>query len=157
MFSWEPEGRYCHRLCTAIAPFWFSMVHCWIMIMPFCLSTDRIWHSGHSECSTTILWSIAANLITTWNIDLLIAPKKHYLCSMFHREYTQYIILCTYPHWFYMYMSISLVYVIEQILIIGGGGGGGGCSVCYVLMNYGGEILNFKVKGQLTLGPWLRM
>ena len=22
--SWEPEGRYCHRLCTAIAPFWFS-------------------------------------------------------------------------------------------------------------------------------------
>ena len=24
MFRWEPEGRYCHRLCTAIAPFWFS-------------------------------------------------------------------------------------------------------------------------------------
>ena len=22
--SWEPEGRYCHKLCTAIAPFWFS-------------------------------------------------------------------------------------------------------------------------------------
>ena len=23
MFHWEPEGRYkCHRLCTAIAPFW---------------------------------------------------------------------------------------------------------------------------------------
>ena len=22
--SWEPERRYCHRLCTAIAPFWFS-------------------------------------------------------------------------------------------------------------------------------------
>ena len=22
--SLEPEGRYCHRLCTAIAPFWLS-------------------------------------------------------------------------------------------------------------------------------------
>ena len=22
--SWEPERHYCHRLCTAIAPFWFS-------------------------------------------------------------------------------------------------------------------------------------
>ena len=22
--SWEPEGRYHHRLCTAIAPFWLS-------------------------------------------------------------------------------------------------------------------------------------
>ena len=22
MFRWEPEGSYCHRFCTAIAPFW---------------------------------------------------------------------------------------------------------------------------------------
>ena len=24
MLCWEPEGRYCHCLCTAIAPFWLS-------------------------------------------------------------------------------------------------------------------------------------
>ena len=23
MFCWDPEGRYCHRSCTAITPFWF--------------------------------------------------------------------------------------------------------------------------------------
>ena len=34
MFHWEPEGHYCHWLCTAIAPFWFSMKHQWIVIRP---------------------------------------------------------------------------------------------------------------------------
>ena len=29
MFRSEPEGRYRHRLCTAIAPFWFSTEHLW--------------------------------------------------------------------------------------------------------------------------------
>ena len=42
MFRWEPEGRYRHRLCTAIAPFWFSMDYLWILIVPFWLSTDDI-------------------------------------------------------------------------------------------------------------------
>ena len=37
MFCWEPEGRYHHRLCTAIVAFWFSTEHPWIMIMPFWL------------------------------------------------------------------------------------------------------------------------
>ena len=37
---WEPEGRYCHRLCTAIAAFWFSTEHLWILLAPFWLSTD---------------------------------------------------------------------------------------------------------------------
>ena len=39
---WEPEGRYCHRLCTAIAPFWFSAEHRWSAITPFWLSTDVV-------------------------------------------------------------------------------------------------------------------
>ena len=29
MFRWEPEGHYGHRLCTLIASFWFSVIHCW--------------------------------------------------------------------------------------------------------------------------------
>ena len=28
MFNWEPEGHYPHRLCTVIAPFWFSTKTC---------------------------------------------------------------------------------------------------------------------------------
>ena len=41
MFHWKPEVCYCHRLCTATAPFWFSTEHHWIVITPFWLSTDK--------------------------------------------------------------------------------------------------------------------
>ena len=47
MFHWEPEGHYRHRLCTAIAPLWFSIEHLLTTLTPFlifvaflCLSTD---------------------------------------------------------------------------------------------------------------------
>ena len=40
MFRWEPEGRYHHRLFTAIAPFWFSTEHLWRLIAPLWLSAD---------------------------------------------------------------------------------------------------------------------
>ena len=40
---WGPQGRYCHRLCTAIAPFWFSTEHLWTVLIPFWLSTDIMW------------------------------------------------------------------------------------------------------------------
>ena len=43
MFHWEPEGCYHRRLCTAIAPVWFSMEHLWILIVPFWLSTYAIY------------------------------------------------------------------------------------------------------------------
>ena len=59
--SWEPEGRYC-RLCTAIAPFWFSTEHLWTAIAPVWLSTDDIliqrariwwiWQLVHVQYST---------------------------------------------------------------------------------------------------------
>ena len=49
MFRWEPEGRYFHKLCTALAPFWFSTEHLWMMIMPFWLSTDDIHPSKKSN------------------------------------------------------------------------------------------------------------
>ena len=42
MFHCEPEGRFCHWLCTAIAPFWFSTEHLWILIAPFWLSTADV-------------------------------------------------------------------------------------------------------------------
>ena len=34
------KGYNCHRLFTAIAPFWFSTEHRWILIAPFWFSTD---------------------------------------------------------------------------------------------------------------------
>ena len=42
MFHWEPEGGYRNRLCTAIAPFWFSTDHLWTAVAPFWLATDNI-------------------------------------------------------------------------------------------------------------------
>ena len=54
MFRWEPEGRYRHRLCTAIAPFWFSTPeYRWIVITPFWLSLDDISVSLPIETATT--------------------------------------------------------------------------------------------------------
>ena len=43
MFHWESEGLNCHRLCTAIVPFWFSTEHPWIVITPFWFSTDDMY------------------------------------------------------------------------------------------------------------------
>ena len=37
------EGCSRCRLCTAIVPFWYSMEHCYILIMPFWLSTDEVY------------------------------------------------------------------------------------------------------------------
>ena len=55
--GWEPEGRYYQWLCTAIAPFWFSKEHHWVLIMPFWLSAYDIHHIVRWEpegryCST---------------------------------------------------------------------------------------------------------
>ena len=43
MFLWEPEGHYCHRLCAAIVPFWFSTEHHWMVITPL-LALN--WHNA---------------------------------------------------------------------------------------------------------------
>ena len=40
MFCWI--GRYCHRCCTAMVPFWFSTEHLWAAITPFCFSIDEM-------------------------------------------------------------------------------------------------------------------
>ena len=45
--SWAPEGRYHHRLCTAIAPFWFSLkIHSMIQ----CIGCVWICASGDWLC-----------------------------------------------------------------------------------------------------------
>ena len=77
MFCWEQEGRYrystmfcgepevCfhHRLCTEKAPFWFSMEHCWIVIMPFWLSTDDIHVTLNERCN---LYVFRSRFCTCW-------------------------------------------------------------------------------------------
>ena len=44
MFHCKPKGRYHHGLCTVIASFWFSTLHCLRALMPFWLSTDTLLH-----------------------------------------------------------------------------------------------------------------
>ena len=48
MFCWEPEGRFFHWLCTAVAPFWFATDQRWIVILPFWLLIDGI-HLRHAS------------------------------------------------------------------------------------------------------------
>ena len=55
MFHWEPEGHYCHRHCTVIAPFWFSMEHLFKNSI-YTLLSLKWWHwklekhSSHCLC-----------------------------------------------------------------------------------------------------------
>ena len=87
MFHWEPEGRYCHKLCQAIAPFWFSMEYRWTALMPFWLSTD-------DKCVCCILAHIHGVLLKTYNQDKqvcgketsspMLIPKSH-TPTLFHR------------------------------------------------------------------------
>ena len=39
LIRWEPEGRYRCIKSMAIAPFWFSTKHRWIVITPFCIAS----------------------------------------------------------------------------------------------------------------------
>ena len=41
MFHWEPEGCYRYTMAMGLAPFWFTIEHPWIVIVPFWLSTDN--------------------------------------------------------------------------------------------------------------------
>ena len=40
VFCWEPQACYCCIKSMVIAPFLFSMEHCWTVLMPFWLSTN---------------------------------------------------------------------------------------------------------------------
>ena len=64
MFCWEPEGHHCCTKSIAIAPFLFSMQHCWTVIIPFWFSTDEImlWVFAHiassvPKYSKSLIWS----------------------------------------------------------------------------------------------------
>ena len=78
VFRWEPGGRYCHWLCTAIAPFWFSTEHLWAAITPFWLSTDDIrstkWLMAGVQGRLTL--SCYLNLLLVMNSDKKTGTKK---------------------------------------------------------------------------------
>ena len=51
MFHWEPEGRYRHRLCTAITPFWLSTDE--ISLCTPCVSTRWATCQSPVACTAT--------------------------------------------------------------------------------------------------------
>ena len=55
-----------YRLCTAIAPFWFSMEHLWIMIVPFWVSTEHLWIVIAPFWLSTNMWTYVEN----WHVGL---------------------------------------------------------------------------------------
>ena len=64
IFRWEPDGRYRHRLFTAIALFWFSREHRWAAITPFWFSTDVL--SYHSRYISTTSITNISNWYNSW-------------------------------------------------------------------------------------------
>ena len=75
--SWEPEGRYCHRLCTAIAPFWFSTEHLSIGITPFWLSTDDMHifvctHAHGPYWNKVVWWKICIYILVDFFFDKML-------------------------------------------------------------------------------------
>ena len=87
MFRWEAEGRYCHRFCTAIAPFWF-------------------FNGTSLNCNNALLvlnWQNEVLLIISWE------PQEHYHYSMmfcwdpegrYHYIHPMVILIATF--WFSM-------------------------------------------------------
>ena len=98
MFRWEPEGRYCHRLYTGIAPFWFSnescyhpsssklicliitdasQINCIFHLFSFCIFFFRVlinsWLSISGQLPTmTIPHSTCTGPEWSWQVDLLV-------------------------------------------------------------------------------------
>ena len=52
------------RISTAIVPFWFSTVHCWIVIMPFSLSIDEMWSWLTLDLEVNLLLPILSNWLS---------------------------------------------------------------------------------------------
>ena len=78
MFRWKPEGCYCCTKYTAIAPFWISTEHLWILITPFWFSTEHLWIAlmpfwFSADNFRTFLWEIeerrerVCRVIDLWN------------------------------------------------------------------------------------------
>ena len=82
MSHWEPEGCYHRRLCTAIAPFWFSTEHLWILkIKCFSGSQRNIFEYWKRPSGSTNDMEVAVTAIFYWNgalaINLTFHLKSH--------------------------------------------------------------------------------
>ena len=96
MFHWEPEGRYHHRLCIVIAPFWFWREHLWIFIMPFWLSIDDMVYWMPRILKQSILTALVGvgklviwytnNLCGSWSFY---EAKKPFFVLLVYMESTQ--------------------------------------------------------------------
>ena len=82
MFHWEPEGRYYHRLCISIAPFWFSTdwtEHLWKLDNALLALNWRyekiLWlYTNHDLCITILFYSFAWLII-----QFVPKPFSHYV------------------------------------------------------------------------------
>ena len=80
---------YCHRLCTAIAPFWFSTEHLWTVITPFWLLTDDIMR-GHKSQTLTLFMSTLGNAL---GLKVKVNPAT--ACPRYGNDEGQHVGLCT--------------------------------------------------------------
>ena len=83
-----------YRLCTAIAPFWFSMKHIWRLIVPFWLSTDDIFHRCGSwvySCKNYVCMSIFHLHVHVWTQYKLLTKSNCFTNKGLEYSYKKYV------------------------------------------------------------------
>ena len=106
MFHSESEGHYCHRLCTAKAPFWSSRKPLWILIVPFWLSTEDmidwmkrrwpippqhlVYHQGTSIRQAPVFLHLRALRKSPWKIIIRMNEYNYTACCWFSTFFQQY-------------------------------------------------------------------
>ena len=92
MSCWEPEGSYCHRLCTASVPFWHSTDNIWMICICNSVSEIKItipitnwnifvmWKSPKTIASQwTFLQIVNQNIYVMWKVPKTIAHQHTFL------------------------------------------------------------------------------
>ena len=113
MFHWEPEGHYHCTMSTAIAPFWFSMEHLWIVIAPLWLSTDDMWEYIRIQlmcCSRSSFVSLRQRLGSI----LIIAKKQICFLSMF----LSVSVVIAYRHLKVIYRNSIIKCLLEGFMLL---------------------------------------
>ena len=119
VFHWEPEGCYCHILCTAILPFWFSMEHLWTALMPFWLSNDDLWiwiiHTCSVDIQNMYRFIIQINSLAGLILQCAVAFSLVSVCS-----WNNLVLIISFELWHFSFFSpcFDLSYFVSVFILL---------------------------------------
>ena len=96
MFHWEPERHYRHRVCMAVAPFWFSSDH-------LCKSLTPFWFSLKHLCkSLTPFW------LSTYDISRCIKKYSVFVLAFYYKKLSKKPIFIIFEMTAFYYQKLIL-------------------------------------------------